>query len=131
MAKGLGRGLSALFSDAEESYPSEGGSVQEVALSQVYPNPDQPRKAFDENAMNDLTNSIREHGVIMPLVVNRNADGTFMIIAGERRYRAAVRAGLDRVPVVIKELDAREIQEISLIENLQREDLNPSRRLTG
>ena len=128
MAKGLGRGLSALFSDTEEAYgnaQSEAAGAAEVALEDIYPNPDQPRKAFDENAMRDLANSIKEHGVIMPLVVNKNPDGTYMIIAGERRYRAAKMAGLETVPVIIKELGEREIQEISLIENLQREDLNP------
>lgn len=127
-SKGLGRGLAALFSDTEEAYMNaqggEGAST-EVELDRLYPNPDQPRKAFDENAMRDLANSIREHGVIMPLVVNRDGDGKYMIIAGERRYRAAIMAGLTSVPVVIKELDEREVQEISLIENLQREDLNP------
>lgn len=128
MAKGLGKGLSALFSDTEGAYANaqtEGGSATEVALSEIYPNPDQPRKAFDENAMRDLANSIKKHGVIMPLIVNRASDGRYMIIAGERRYRAAIMAGLETVPAVIKELDDREIQEISLIENLQREDLNP------
>ncbi len=131
--KGLGRGLSALFSDTEEAYENaqtEGAAVErsgatEVDISEVFPNPDQPRKAFDENALNDLANSIKEHGVIMPLVVNRTSEGTYMIIAGERRYRAAKQAGLEKVPVIIKELGEREIQEISLIENLQREDLNP------
>lgn len=131
MAKGLGRGLSALFSDTESAYEKaqgdikEEGGATEVAISDVFPNPDQPRKAFDENSLNDLARSIKEHGVIMPLVVNRRPDGTYMIIAGERRYRAAIRAGLERIPVIIKELGVREIQEISLIENLQREDLNP------
>ena len=128
MAKGLGRGLSALFSDTEDAYEQatgETGSATEIALDNIFPNPDQPRKAFDESAMNDLAASIREHGVIMPLVVNRCPDGSFMIIAGERRYRAAKMAGLETVPCVIKEYDERTIQEISLIENLQREDLNP------
>jgi ParB family chromosome partitioning protein len=130
MAKGLGRGLSALFSDTEEAYENAqgeaaaNGGATEVELDRVYPNPDQPRKAFDENALNDLANSIKEHGVIMPLVVNRTEQG-YMIIAGERRYRAAKRAGLEKVPVIVKEIGEREIQEISLIENLQREDLNP------
>lgn len=131
--KGLGRGLSALFSDTEGAYENartegaegEKNGATEVAVSEVFPNPDQPRKAFDENALNDLANSIKEHGVIMPLVVNRTDEGKYMIIAGERRYRAAKRAGLETVPVIIKELGEREIQEISLIENLQREDLNP------
>lgn len=128
MAKGLGRGLSALFSDTEDAYEQatgETGSATEIALDNIFPNPDQPRKAFDEGAMNDLAASIREHGVIMPLVVNRCPDGSFMIIAGERRYRAAKMVGLETVPCVIKEYDERTIQEISLIENLQREDLNP------
>lgn len=129
MAKGLGRGLSALFSDTEGAYGNaqEDGAagVNELALSKVYPNPDQPRKVFDEGALNDLANSIREHGVISPIVVNGNPDGTYMIIAGERRYRAAIMAGLETIPAVIKEYTEREVREISLIENLQREDLNP------
>lgn len=130
MAIGLGKGLSALFGETEEAYENaqsggKNGGATEVNISEVFPNPDQPRKAFDENALNDLANSIKEHGVIMPLVVNRTPNGNYMIIAGERRYRAAIRAGLEKIPVIIKELDEREIQEISLIENLQREDLNP------
>lgn len=127
MAKGLGRGLSALFSDTEEAYGNaqEAGGTSEIELNEIYPNPDQPRKAFDENAMNDLANSIKEHGVISPLVVNRRPDGRYMIIAGERRYRAALMAGLKTVPVIVKDYTEKEIQEISLIENLQREDLNP------
>lgn len=129
MAKGLGRGLSALFSDTEEAYENatEGltGGATELSLEDIFPNPNQPRKVFDEGALLDLTNSIKEHGVISPIVVNKNPDGTYMIIAGERRYRAAKNAGLTTIPAVIKELDEREIQEISLIENLQREDLNP------
>ncbi len=130
MAKGLGRGLSALFSDTEEAYENatgEGmtGGATELSLSDIYPNPNQPRKVFDEGALLDLANSIKEHGVISPIVVNKNPDGTYMIIAGERRYRAAKMAELTTIPAVIKELDEREIQEISLIENLQREDLNP------
>ena len=128
MAKGLGRGLSALFSDTEEAYENAqtegGGSVAGLPIGELYPNPDQPRKAFDEGALNDLAVSIKEHGVISPIVVTKKGEG-YMIIAGERRYRAAKMAGLDTVPVIIKEYDEREIQEISLIENLQREDLNP------
>ncbi len=127
MVKGLGRGLSALFSDTEEAYGfgKEGGNATEVPISAVHPNPDQPRKAFDENAMHELASSIREHGVITPLVVVKQRDGDYMIIAGERRYRAAQMAGLDTLPVVVREYNEREIQEIALIENLQREDLNP------
>ena len=126
MAKGLGRGLAALFGDAEGIYDgAQGAGATEVALKDIAPNPNQPRKAFDEGALKDLANSIKEHGVINPIVVNRQSDGSYMIIAGERRYRAAQIAGLSAVPVIIREYSEREIQEISLIENLQREDLNP------
>ena len=129
MAKGLGRGLSALFSDTEEDYGKAQAETEElttqVPVSKIFPNPDQPRKIFDENALNDLAKSIKEHGVISPLIVNKADDGTYMIIAGERRYRAAMRAGLEFLPVIVRSLSPREIQEISLIENLQREDLNP------
>lgn len=128
MAKGLGRGLSSLFFDAEEAYShsvGEGGSTNEVEIERIFPNPDQPRKSFDESALNDLVRSVREHGIINPLVVNRCPDGKYMIIAGERRYRAAKIAGLEKIPVIIKEYDQKTIQEIALIENLQREDLNP------
>ena len=133
MAKGLGRGLSALFSDTEEAYENaqsaEGAEnqksgVEEVATAKLYPNPDQPRKDFDESALFDLMNSIKEHGIINPIVVNRKGE-KYMIIAGERRYRAAMMAGLEKVPVIVKDYTEKEIQEISLIENLQREDLNP------
>ena len=127
--KGLGRGLSALFSDTEEAYENAQGEtasgVRELPLSDIYPNPDQPRKLFDEGALNDLASSIREHGVISPIVVNADPDGRYMIIAGERRYRAAKMAGLESIPAVVKDYTEREIREISLIENLQREDLNP------
>ena len=119
--KGLGRGLSALFSDTEEAYENaqteNTSGVRELPLSDIYPNPDQPRKIFDEGALNDLASSIREHGVISPIVVNAAPDGRYMIIAGERRYRAAGMAGLTAIPAVVKEYSERE--------NLQREDLNP------
>ncbi len=133
MAKGLGRGLSALFNDTEEAYEHAKGDagITEVLIEDLYPNPNQPRKSFDENAMNDLANSIREHGVISPLVVNRGENGKYMIIAGERRYRAAKISGLDRVPVIVKNYTEKEVQEISLIENLQREDLNPIEAACG
>ena len=140
MVKGLGRGLSALFSDTEEAYENaraelgetaDGAGAAEIAVEDIFPNPHQPRKMFDENAMNDLANSIKEHGIISPIVVNKSGDGKYMIIAGERRYRAAIRAGLTKVPAIVKELGEKEIQEISLIENLQREDLNPIEAATG
>ncbi len=128
MAKGGSRGLSALFDGPEEALETRApaaGDPPELLLSEIFPDPDQPRKSFDENALSDLTNSIREHGVITPIVVNKTPDGAYRIIAGERRFRAAQRAGLERIPAVVKHLDEREVRELSLIENLQREDLNP------
>lgn len=128
--RGLGRGLAALFSDTEESYEKaqglkEGETIVELSLEEIYPNPDQPRRVFDEGALRDLSASIREHGVIVPIIVNRGENGKYMIIAGERRYRAARMAGLKTVPTVIKEYTSAQVEEIALIENLQREDLNP------
>ena len=130
--RGLGKGLSALFSETEEDYgksllfeeKEDTQSVTEINVADVYANPDQPRKAFDEDALNELAASIKKHGVIMPIIVNRNGN-RYMIIAGERRFRAAKIAGLSTIPVIVKEYDARQIKEIALIENLQREDLNP------
>ena len=94
-------------------------------MGDIYPNPNQPRKKFDDQAMRELADSIKKHGVIMPIVVNDDDCGKYMIIAGERRYRAAKLAGLDAMPVVVRNYNERQIKEISLIENLQREDLNP------
>ena len=130
--RGLGKGLSALFSETEEDYgksllfedKEDKGTVTEIAIADIYANPDQPRKVFDEEALNELAASIKKHGVIMPIIVNKNGN-RYMIIAGERRFRASKIAGLDTVPVIVKNYDERQIKEISLIENLQREDLNP------
>jgi ParB family chromosome partitioning protein len=96
-----------------------------MPLTKIFANPNQPRKNFDEQALKELADSITRHGVIMPIVVNDNGDDTYMIIAGERRFRASKMAGLKSIPVVIRKYSEREIKEISLIENLQREDLNP------
>jgi len=136
MAKGLGKGLSALFNETEEAYENaqsmEGEqTVDEINLEDIYANPDQPRKNFDEGAMQELAESIREHGVITPIVLTKRDDGKFMIIAGERRFRAAKRAGLYTIPAVVRDYSDREIKEISLIENLQREDLNPIEAAVG
>ena len=131
--RGLGKGLSALFSETVEDYGKshifEGqqcgkGSVTDIAIDSVYANPDQPRKHFDREALAELAESIKKHGVIMPIIVNKDGD-RFMIIAGERRFRASKIAGLKKIPVIVKNYDDRQIKEISLIENLQREDLNP------
>ena len=136
--RGLGKGLSALFSETEEDYgksllfdeKEDEKSVSEIAVSDIFANPDQPRKDFDEDALNELASSIKKHGVIMPIIVNRSGN-RYMIIAGERRFRASKIAGLDKVPVIVKNYDERQIKEISLIENLQREDLNPIEAATA
>ena len=131
MAKGLGKGLSELFEDTEAAYErvyekrsafdyteEERKNAEDMPLNKISANPNQPRKNFDEQALKELSDSIRKHGVIMPIVVNDNKDGTYMIIAGERRFRATKLAGLNSIPVVIRNYSAREIKEISLIENL-------------
>ena len=105
--------------------PEDIKGLTEVNIDDIRPNPNQPRKHFDEDALNELADSIKKHGLIMPIVVNQPENGKYMIIAGERRYRAAKIAGKQQIPVVVRSYTDREIKEISLIENLQREDLNP------
>ena len=136
MSKGLGKGFAALLADTQEDYSKfsfdnygdEGkeikSSVIEIEIGLVEPNPDQPRKVFNEQALQELADSIAMHGVIMPIVVNKKGD-KYMIIAGERRWRASRLAGKKTVPAIVKDYSERQIKEISLIENLQREDLNP------
>ena len=128
-AKGLGKGLGALMGDVALQTP-ESGSVF-LPISQVEPGLNQPRKRFDDEALADLADSIREHGIIQPLTVRRLASGYYQIIAGERRWRAARMAGLHEVPAVIIEADDRKVMELGLIENLQREDLNPMEEAEG
>lgn len=131
--KGLGRGLDALFGtyEGDVSYnkitktTETNTGVLEVDINKIKPNPNQPRKNFDEDALKDLAASIKVHGIVQPIVLNKNADGTYMIIAGERRWRAANLCGLKTVPAIIKDYTEKQIKEISIIENLQREDLNP------
>ncbi|MDD6160620.1 MAG: ParB/RepB/Spo0J family partition protein [Oscillospiraceae bacterium] len=127
--KGLGKGLGALMGDAALQ-TQEAGSVF-LPISQVEPGLNQPRKNFDDEALADLADSIREHGIIQPLTVRRLSSGYYQIIAGERRWRAAKQAGLREVPAVIIEADDRKVMEIGLIENLQREDLNPMEEAEG
>ncbi len=129
-----GKGLSALFSETQEDYgkslifeeteEQQNAGITEIEISSIFANPNQPRKVFDEVALRELADSISKHGVLSPIIVNKSGD-RFMIIAGERRYRASKMAGLNKVPVIIKTYNERQIKEISLIENLQREDLNP------
>lgn len=140
--KGLGKGLEALFSDIEEDTnllteedkeiiktpvrtTVEGDGIAQISVYLIDPNPDQPRKTFEENALRELSESIKIHGVIQPIVVIPSGGGRYMIIAGERRFRAARMAGLTTLPVIIRDYNPRQVKEISLIENLQREDLNP------
>ena len=119
----LGRGLSALLPDEPAFLDGAAAEqVRQLAIDSVRPNPDQPRKIFDPEKMEELTASIRQHGVMQPLVVVEREDG-YMIAAGERRWRAAQAAGLKEVPALVRQLDPRQLAELSLIENLQREDL--------
>ena len=127
--RGLGRGLGALLGDAALQ-SQEGGSLS-LPISQVEPGLKQPRKRFEDAALQDLADSIRTHGIIQPLTVRRLSSGYYQIIAGERRWRAAKLAGLTEVPAVIIEADDRKTMELALIENLQREDLNPIEEANG
>ncbi len=119
--RGLGRGLEALI-------PGEGSEQQgivEVRWDEIKPNPHQPRSPIDESTLSELAASIREHGILQPLVVNRDGAGGYILIAGERRWRAARLAGLERVPVLIKDVAPQQMLELALVENIQRADLNP------
>ena len=126
---GLGRGLDSLFAD--NSVEEINSSVNKLRIMEIEPNHDQPRKDFDEKALSELAESIEQHGVLQPLVVRPLTNGGYQLVAGERRWRAARIAGLTEVPVVIKELTDEEVIEIAMIENLQREDLNPLEEALG
>ena len=145
MKHGLGRGLDALFSiyqDEEEQEVDEkkesraqvgnngnesivNSGVVELDMKLIDPNKEQPRKKFDVTSLRELTESIKQHGVIQPIIVNKTIGNRYLIVAGERRFRACLNAGLKTIPAIIKDFNKQEVQEISLIENLQREDLNP------
>ena len=129
-AKGLGKGLDALMGDAATLQSQEAGSVM-LPISQVEPGLNQPRKRFDDEALADLADSIQEHGIIQPLTVRRLSTGYYQIIAGERRWRAARMAGLEEIPAIIIEADDQKAMELAMIENLQREDLNPIEEAEG
>ena len=122
---GLGSGLDALLPSAPTGTPANNLSIREVAIGDVRPNRYQPRKTFDDQAIADLCASIKEHGVVQPLIVTRLPSGGYELIAGERRLRAAGMAGLSSVPVIIRESTPQEMLEIAIIENVQRADLNP------
>ena len=128
--KGLGKGLGALLGDFVEE-PMEQSAYRELPIYKVEPNPEQPRREFDEVELQALADSIAGHGVIQPLTVREMPNGYYQIIAGERRWRAARIAGLTDVPVVVIEADDRKAMELALIENLQRQDLNPVEEALG
>lgn len=135
--KGLGKGLDLVFSETQLDFgesvlgkkeitplPEEVDGVSLLSIFDVYANPEQPRKYFDPTALSELSDSIKKHGVIQPIVVSKTGD-KYMIIAGERRFRASKLAGLKHIPAIVRDYTERQVKEISLIENLQREDLNP------
>jgi len=128
--KGLGKGLGALLGDFTEE-PLEHSAYQLLPTYKIEPNPDQPRQDFDEEELQALADSIEIHGVIQPLTVRQMPNGYYQIIAGERRWRAARIAGLNEVPVIVMEADDKKVMELALIENLQRQDLNPAEEALG
>lgn len=128
--RGLGKGLDALFAD--NAVDTVGGGTVSLKLTEIEPNRAQPRKNFEENALAQLADSIKQHGILQPLVVRPiTGGGGYQLVAGERRWRAARMAGLTEVPVIIKELDDEQVFAIALIENLQREDLDPVEEAQG
>ena len=135
--RGLGRGLSALMADVVVSDPAQGRGAtvdRRIPIEQIEPNPDQPRRRFDDEDLADLANSIREKGVIQPLIVRPAPGGQpdrFQIVAGERRWRAAQMAQKHDLPVIVRDLDDTEVLEIAIIENIQRADLNPVEEAAG
>ncbi len=120
MKKGLGKGLGALITSAE----TDDTGVKELRITDIEPNSSQPRKYFNDEKLSQLAESIKQHGVVQPLIVQREGD-TYKIVAGERRWRASRLAGLQTVPAIVRDLSNKQVMEIALIENLQREDLNP------
>lgn len=121
MVKGLGKGLHAFFPPTEAG---EEEHIKDVSITELRPNPYQPRKVFDQKAIDELRESIQEHGILQPIVVRKSIKG-YEIVLGERRFRAASEAGLKTIPVIVKDYSEQKMMEVALIENLQREDLNP------
>ena len=128
MKRGLGKGLDSIFS---ENLEEEKSGLTMLRLADIEPRKGQPRKVFDPEALSQLADSIAANGVIQPIVVRRSAGGFYEIIAGERRWRASKMAGLTEVPVVVMDIDDQKTAELSLIENIQREDLNPVEEVTA
>jgi len=126
--RGLGKGLEALFAD---NSTETGKDLLEISLAEIEPDRQQPRRSFDEEALAELTDSIREHGVLQPILLRPQPSGGYRIVAGERRFRAAHAAGLTSVPAIIRDFSAQQALEAALVENLQREDLNPIEEAMG
>ena len=129
--KGLGKGLGALLGETAHAAQDPAQPVRLIPLQKAEPNPDQPRKAFDPEELEALAQSIRENGVLQPLAVRETEPGRYQIIAGERRWRAARLAGLDEIPVLVVQADDKKAMELAMIENLQRQDLNPMEEAQG
>lgn len=129
--RGLGKGLDALFQSYDDfDEEVENDNVTSLNILKIDPNVEQPRRDFNQESIKELSKSIQEHGVVQPIIV-KPLNGRYVIIAGERRWRAARQAGLEKIPVIIRDLDDKEMLEIALIENLQREDLNPMEEAEG
>lgn len=128
---GLGRGVDAIFADNSVEDISSGTATVKVRLMDIEPNREQPRKQFDDEALAELSSSIAQHGVLQPLLVRPMPDGGYQLVAGERRWRASRMAGLTEVPVVIRDLTDSQVAELALVENLQRENLNPLEEANG
>jgi ParB family chromosome partitioning protein len=128
---GLGRGLDSLFEDSTSLLDAESSAVDTLPLREIEPDPTQPRKTFEETSLAELAASIAEHGLLQPIVVRPNVNGGYTIIAGERRWRACRIAGLTDVPVIVKDVTDEQAMELALIENLQREDLDPVEEACG
>ena len=126
--KALGRGLGAIFDDVEDAYSKEMGSsqdlVREIDVSRISPNPYQPRKYFNDQAIKELSESIKKHGLLQPIIVVEK-DDDYMLLAGERRFRATKEAGLETIRAIVADIESENLRELALIENIQREDLNP------
>lgn len=126
--KALGRGLGAIFEDVEDAYSKDisdsADLVREIEVDRISPNPYQPRKYFNETAIKELSESIKKHGLLQPIIVVAK-DNDYMLLAGERRYRATKEAGLNTIRAIVADIESENLRELALIENIQREDLNP------
>lgn len=131
MKRGLGKGLDSLFNDTSPETVEKNDFEKELKITEIEPNKNQPRREFDSEKLQSLAASIKEHGIIQPLIVVKNSSGLYTIVAGERRWRAAKAVGLKKVPVIVKEYTPEQVAQIALIENLQRENLNPIEEALG